>query len=88
LPGVDPRLKYLCGLSIPQNQAKTENYLSRYGVGPEAFDAFRIAGGAIPHLRLYDRRGNLLKTFSGSDFDHEEVERAVEMQLDPGRDSD
>jgi len=88
LPGVDPRLKYLCGLSIPQNQAKTENYLSRYGVGPEAFDAFRIAGGAIPHLRLYDRRGNLLKTFSGSNFDHKEVELAVEMQLDPGRDSD
>ena len=25
---------------------------------------------------------------AANDFDHEEVERAVEMQLDPGRDSD
>ncbi|MBU4273459.1 MAG: TlpA family protein disulfide reductase [Planctomycetes bacterium] len=59
--------------------ATTQNFLARYGVGPEAFAAFGIADGALPHLRLYDRQGNLLRTFAAGDapIDPREVERAV-----------
>ena len=71
----EPAVRRLLG----RHGATTENYLARYGVGPEAFSAFRIEDGALPHLRLYDRQGNLLRTFAAGDapIDPREVERAV-----------
>lgn len=63
---------------LGRHGATTENYLARYGVGPEAFSAFRLENGALPHLRLYDRQGNLLRTFTAGDApDPREVEGAV-----------
>jgi len=66
--------------------ATTENYLSIYGVGPAAFEAFAIADGALPHVRLYDRQGNLHTTFAsgGKAIDPKRVERAVEEILSSG----
>jgi thiol-disulfide isomerase/thioredoxin len=68
---------------LDQNGAATENYLSSYGVGPEAMTAFRISDGALPHVRIYDAQGRLRKTFAsgGRMIDPKEIESAVEGLL-------
>ncbi len=61
----------------------TRNHIAPYGVGPKAFSAFGIDDGAIPHLRLYDRRNRLRRTFSAQDAaDRREIERQVIRLLD------
>ena len=64
--------------------ATTENFLSSYGVGPEAFTAFAIADGGLPHVRVYDADGTLRKTFTsgGKAIDPKAIESAVEGLLD------
>lgn len=47
---------------------------------------FDIDGGAIPHFKLYDRKGNLHKKFTvnletGESFDPKEIDAAVEKLL-------
>ncbi len=68
---------------LDRQGATTENFLAVYGVGSEAFTAFGIADGALPHVRLYDRQGKLRRTFAsgGKALDPAEVERAVEELL-------
>lgn len=63
--------------------ATTENCLASYGVGSAAFDAFGIDDGALPHVRIYDRRGELRRSFSsgGKTIEPNEVRRAVEELL-------
>ena len=70
--------KFLAG-----SKATAENYLSPYGVGPAAFEAFGIEDGALPHVRVYDRQGKLRRTFrsGGKSIDAKEIERAVEKLL-------
>lgn len=60
-----------------------QNFLSSYGVGPEAFDAFGIDDGALPHLRLYDAQGKLHRVFGsgGNTVEAADVRRAVESLL-------
>jgi thiol-disulfide isomerase/thioredoxin len=69
---------------LAKNRLTGDNLLSTYGVGSAAFRSFKITNGALPHLRLYDRQGNLRYTFaSGSqNIDAEEVERAVEKMFE------
>jgi thiol-disulfide isomerase/thioredoxin len=55
-------------------------YLSKYGGSAEAFERFQIQDSTLPNLKLYDRRGRLLKTFSGV-TDPAEIDRAVEAAL-------
>ncbi len=38
-------------------------YCVREGISMEAFENLEIAGGALPHLRLYDPEGNLAAAF-------------------------
>jgi thiol-disulfide isomerase/thioredoxin len=73
------------GKFLAQNGAATENYLSSYGVGPEAMTAFGIADGALPHVRVYDAEGRLHKTFTsgGRMIDPKEIESAVTELLRP-----
>jgi thiol-disulfide isomerase/thioredoxin len=40
------------------------NLISELGGGPQAAQAFEITGGAIPHYKLYDRTGQLRRTFA------------------------
>ena len=70
---------------LDQGGAVTENFLSSYGVGPEAMTAFGIADGALPHVRIYDAEGKLRRTFSsgGKAIDPKEIEVAVERLLRP-----
>jgi thiol-disulfide isomerase/thioredoxin len=39
------------------------NLISEYGAGSKSADAFEVAGGALPHYKLYDRAGKLRRTF-------------------------
>jgi thiol-disulfide isomerase/thioredoxin len=68
---------------LTDHGATTENFFSSYGVGADAFDAFKIDDGALPHVQLYDRQGRLHKTFGsgGKSIDPAEVARAVEKML-------
>ena len=71
------------GRFLADKGATTENFLSSYGVGPEAFTAFGIDDGALPHLRLYDAEGTLRKTFAsgGRMIDPKEIDSVVEGLL-------
>jgi len=59
------------------------NFISRYGTGSQGFEAFEIADGSVPCYRLYDRQGNLVRTFSsgGEPIDPQELDAAVESLL-------
>ena len=79
-PGNEPAVRRF----LDKQQAGTENFLAVYGVGPEAFTAFGIEDGALPHVRLYDRRGKLHRDFAsgGQTIDPRAIERAVEQMLE------
>jgi thiol-disulfide isomerase/thioredoxin len=64
--------------------AGMENFISRDGFNPQAAEDYQITGGAIPHLKLYDRQGKLRQTFPDGDghLDPRQIERAVEELLD------
>ena len=62
------------------------NLLSEYGGGSESVDAFEIPGGALPHYKLYDRKGQLRRTFAldpaaKKQFTLADVEQAVAAML-------
>jgi thiol-disulfide isomerase/thioredoxin len=57
-----------------------ETYLSKYGGSADSVVRFHIEDSALPNLKLYDRRGRLVKTFSGV-TDPAEIDRAVEAAL-------
>jgi hypothetical protein len=68
---------------LQQAGADFPNFISRYGVGSQVVEAFGIRGGAIPFLKLYDRRGNLRKVFGGDEpVNPDAVDRAVQALLD------
>jgi len=81
----DPADSSAVGKFLAQNGAATENYLSSYGVGPEAMTALGIADGALPHVRIYDAEGRLHKTFAsgGRMIDPKAIESAVAELLNP-----
>ncbi|HID24183.1 MAG TPA: TlpA family protein disulfide reductase, partial [Planctomycetaceae bacterium] len=64
-----------------QRAEKLVNLISRYGSDARSFDAFDISGGGIPHYKLYDRQGKLIRSFGNDDPDHplnpEEIEAAI-----------
>lgn len=68
---------------LVRHRATFENYLSAYGVGSEAFEAFEI--DAAPHFKLYNRDGTLADEFAGGNgpIDLEQLDRAVEALLVP-----
>lgn len=53
---------------------KLINLISK-ATGPQGVEAFEIDGGALPHYKLYDRRGNLRRTFA--------LDPAAEKQFTP-----
>jgi thiol-disulfide isomerase/thioredoxin len=67
------------------NNARTANFLSRYGTGTQSIEAFQVGQGAIPYLKLYDRQGKLHKIFGlgGEDVDPQRIEDAVKQLLGP-----
>jgi thiol-disulfide isomerase/thioredoxin len=79
----DPDHRAAVAKFLADRGATTENFLSTYGVGPAAFTEFGIDDGAVPHVRLYDRQGKLVKTFAsgGKTIDPKAVQQAVEAML-------
>jgi thiol-disulfide isomerase/thioredoxin len=75
---------------LKKQKATFTNLISRYGGEEEGMEAFDIDGGTLPHFKLYDRRGKLLKKFGGDPdqaVDHLEVEveirKALELPPEP-----
>lgn len=70
---------------LEQQKAEFTNLRSKLGAEAEAVEAFEIDGGAIPHLKLFDRSGKLHKKFASGDdvapFGPEDVEAAVRELL-------
>jgi len=71
---------------LAQKGATFDNLLSSSGAGNEAFRAFEIENGALPHYKLYDRQGKLRKTFAADplatkQFTSEDIEHAVQELL-------
>lgn len=53
----------VAGFLKKQKASKLTNLQSRLGGEEEAMKAFAITGGAIPHYKIYDKKGNLVKSF-------------------------
>ena len=70
---------------LTQEKAEFANYRSRYGASPQSIQAFAIPEGGLPHLRLYDRQGKLVRSFDLGQFQPRDIEQAVEALLAPGR---
>ena len=61
-----------------------QTFLGSYGVGSEAFTAFDIGDGALPHVKLYRRDGRLSQSFlsGGGAIDPQKIEAAVAEALE------
>lgn len=69
---------------LKKQNATFKNLMSRYGGEEEGMEAFEIDGGSLPHFKLYDRRGKLIKKFGGDPdkpVEHEEVEAEIRKAL-------
>jgi thiol-disulfide isomerase/thioredoxin len=70
---------------LKSQDARFTNLRSKMGASDEAIAQFEIDGGAIPHLKLYDRQGNLVKKFISGDpeaiFTQADVELAIRELL-------
>jgi thiol-disulfide isomerase/thioredoxin len=70
---------------LTKQKANFTNLLDDGGAEEEAFERHNIIGG-IPHYKLYDRVGKLLKTFSNEDpdnpLDPKEIEAAIRTALE------
>lgn len=60
----DPSSRETVEAFLQEQGATSENLISAYGLGPKSFEAFQITDGALPHLRLYDRQGEVAETFA------------------------
>ena len=67
---------------LRKHNARFDNFISRYGAGVESAERFHLPG-ALPQLLLYDRTGDLARTFPEpqSPVNPEEVDRAVQELL-------
>jgi thiol-disulfide isomerase/thioredoxin len=67
---------------LAEKEADFSNFISRFGAGAQSVGDFNIEGGALPYLRLYDRRGNQLKSFGGDKPVYpQEIDQAVQEAL-------
>jgi len=68
---------------LHEQEASFPNFISRYGTSSDGFEAFAIEDGSVPFYRLYNRQGELVRTFSsgGEQIDSAELDKAVESAL-------
>lgn len=71
---------------LTEQQATFDNLRSKTGASDESFESFEIPNGALPCLRLFDREGQVLKTFeidpdAEKQFTDEDVAEAVKAAL-------
>jgi thiol-disulfide isomerase/thioredoxin len=75
---------------LREQEATFKNLRGVNGTDEKTFEDFRIDGGALPHYKLYDRKGELRKTFAiDSDKDQQfslaDIDAAVEELLAEGK---
>jgi len=72
---------------LQDKDARFEHYLSQLDLADEGASAFAIDEGALPHYKLYDREGKLIRSFSAADelepVTHESIAAAVAEALQP-----
>jgi thiol-disulfide isomerase/thioredoxin len=69
---------------LQKKKAAIINLQSSLGGEEEGMKAFGISGGAIPHYKIYDKAGKLVKTFGidpDNPFGPEDIEAAVKKTL-------
>ena len=71
---------------LGEQQAPFDNLRSKSGASDESFEAFEVPGGTLPCLRLFDREGQVVKTFAididaDKQFTDEDVAEAVKAAL-------
>jgi thiol-disulfide isomerase/thioredoxin len=65
---------------LEQQNAEIINLSNRVEDSEAAFGAFDIDGGALPHYKVFDRKGNVRRKFGGDPdhpFDEKDIEGAV-----------
>jgi len=65
---------------LRQQNSQIKNFANRLEDTDAAFAALDIAGGALPHYKIYGRNGKLRKQFGGDPdhpFDDADIERAL-----------
>jgi len=70
---------------LVDQRATFGNFISKYGVTPKSFEAFRI-GASVPYFQLYDREGKLRRRIGDAQraVTPAEIDRAVEELLSEG----
>ncbi|MBI3863500.1 MAG: TlpA family protein disulfide reductase [Planctomycetia bacterium] len=73
---------------LKEQNATFQNLRSAFGSMEKTFEGFSIDGGALPHCKLYDRKGQLRHTFAADatekrTFTPEDVEEAIAELLAP-----
>lgn len=71
---------------LADQQATFDNLRCKTGASDESFETFEIPNGALPCLRLFDRKGQVLKTFAidpdaDKQFTDDDVAEAVKAAL-------
>ncbi len=70
---------------LEKEDAQFTNILATAADDQDPIDTFGIDGGALPHYRIYDRTGKLIKKFSFADpdklFTQEDIETAIQEAL-------
>jgi thiol-disulfide isomerase/thioredoxin len=75
---------------LREQQATFKNLRGVDGANEKTFEEFQIAGGALPHYKLYDRKGKLSKTFAVDpeaehQFSLEDIDAAIQELLAEGQ---
>jgi len=71
---------------LAEQQVPFDNLRSKAGASDESFESFEIPGATLPCLRLFDRDGNVIKTFAidvdaDKQFTDDDVAEAVKAAL-------
>ena len=71
---------------LREQNATFQNLRSAFGSDERTFEDFEIAGGALPHYKLFDRKGRLYRTFASDpeadkQFTLDEIDAAIEELL-------
>lgn len=72
------------GFLKKQNAGKLTNLQSSLGGEEKAMKAFGVTGGAIPHYKVYDKTGKLVKTFGvdpDNPFGPKDIEATIKKAL-------
>jgi thiol-disulfide isomerase/thioredoxin len=71
---------------LREQNAEIQNLRSAFGSDEKTFEDFEIDGGALPHYKLFDRKGKLHRTFASDpavekQFALKEIDAAIEALL-------